>query len=274
MPTTKQAQLDAILKKTAEKYDGFNDNLQDYAIREIERTRLSLIDLLHGYAIDDIIQIKRIQSLFRDLDNIEKSIYENGMTAMNGVIKRSADVGIRWSSLALGTVVGATAEIGEEFFSRISAVVLRYVVNRFGEDGLVLSDRVWQFSRGQRAELEQVIRNGIIRGESVNTLVSKVRKVYANETWKIRRLVITEGNVAYRTAGAYVAQQSPYVQALKIHRGEADRPEHRCSQMEKIDRYGLGDGIYIPTDTEVLHPHVNCTAYTTYVVTDGKGDGK
>lgn len=270
MPT-KQEQLNAILTATASKYDGFNDNLKDYAVKEIERTRLELMDLLTAYAnADDKINVTRINSLIADLANIERLVYDTGMQVMSSVIQQSAEAGITGSTLALGALgTVASAEISEEVFNRLSAEALRYVVQRFEGDGLVLSDRIWQLSRQQRAELESVIRSGIIRGESVSTLVAKVRKVYANETWKIKRLVITEGNIAYRTGSAYVAQQSKFVKGIRIHRGEADRPEHRCSQLEKIDRYGLGKGIFLPTDHEVLHPHVNCTSFVTYELVEG-----
>lgn len=266
MPT-KQEQLNAILEKTASKYDGINDDLKDYAVKEIDRTRLELTDLLMAYAnADDTINVTRINSLLTDLNKIKQQVYETGLDVMQNVITQSAEMGVSGSTVALGTAVGAvaSAEITEDVFNRISAEAVRYVVQRFGEDGLVLSDRVWQLSGQQSAELESVIRSGIIRGESVSTLVAKVRRVYANETWKIKRLVITEGNVAYRTGSAYVAQQSKFVKGIRIHRGEADRPEHRCSQLEKIDRYGLGKGVFIPTDHEVLSPHVNCTSFVTY----------
>jgi hypothetical protein len=268
MPT-KQEELDAILLKTAQAYEGLNVGLQDYAIQEVRRSLDGLTDLLLQYSNKgDEINKARIASLINDLQAIEQSIYQNGMNAMGEVVKQSAETSIGGSGLALATAVGVTAEVTDDVFNRLSMETVRYVVNRFGEDGLVLSDRVWQLAKGQRAELEQVIRNGIIRGESVNTLVAKVRKVYANETWKIRRLVITEGNVAYRTAGAYVAQQSKFVKGLRIHRGEADRPEHRCSQLEKIDRYGMGAGVFKPDDNEVLSPHVNCTSFTTFELID------
>lgn len=271
MPT-KQEQLDAILIKTAQSYEGLNGNLQEYAITEVRRSLDELTGLLLQYSEQDVIKRERLISLIADLQQIEQAIYANGMVAMQGVVGQSATASAVGSIGALEAVVGATATaqiVEAGGFNRISSNVMRYVVNRFGEDGLVLSDRVWKLATGQRMELEQVIRNGIIRGESVNTLVAKVRGVYANETWKIRRLVITEGNVAYRTASAYTAQQSNAVKGLRIHRGEADKDTHRCSELEQIDRYQMGKGVYLPTDPEVLNPHPNCTSYTTYELVKG-----
>jgi hypothetical protein len=261
---TNQEKIDQLLAKAAKEYRSINADLQNFAIKEIDRTRLELIDLLNEYARkDNTISRARLNSLLRDLESIEKAVRENGLSAMDEVVKQTAVNGITVSESALVGAVGKEVAI-EASFNRMNSDVFKYVVNRFGEDGLVLSDRVWQLAGDQRDALNRVLRSGIIRGESLSQLTAQVRKVYDNETWKIRRLVVTEGNVAYRTANAYVAQESKFVQGLRIHRGRANRPEHRCTQLEKIDRYGLGTGVFDPTDIEVLNPHVNCTSYTTY----------
>lgn len=264
-----QAQLDKSLIETATQYDGINSGLQDFAIAEINRVRFELQEKLATYANkDNVIAKNRIKSLLAELETIERQVYENGMQAMQAVIDRTADESIKASSTALTQAVGGQGVVNGAMFDVIKANTVQYVVNRFGNDGLVLSDRVWQFAGTQRAELEQVLRSGIIRGESVNTLVAKVRKVYDNDTWKIRRLVVTEGNIAYRTANSYTAQRSPFVKALRIHRGIHDIDRHRCSELEGINRYGLGKGVYLPDDPEVLNPHPNCTSYVTYVLVD------
>lgn len=265
---TNQEKLDQLLEKAAREYKRINPDLQKFAIAEIQRTRLDMMDLLNEYANkDETISKSRLNSLLRDLEHIEKAIREHGMTAMSEVIKQSASVGTLAGETALVGALGESAAAGYAF-NRMNTAVFQYVVNRFGEDGLVLSDRVWQLAGDQREQLNRVIRNGIIRGESVSTIVAQVRRVYDAETWKIRRLVITEGNVAYRTGTAYRAQRSKFVKGLRIHRGRANRPEHRCTQLEKIDRYGLGEGVYLPDDIEVLNPHVNCTSFTTYELID------
>jgi hypothetical protein len=269
MATALQRELDALLLKTAEQYDGINENLQEFAIREINRIRLEMQDMLLDYAnADNQIATNRLNRLLEELQTIEELTYKNGLKAMNAVIERTAETSLTASSTAFGSAVGETAVIEGALFNVIKANTVQYVANRFGNDGLVLSDRVWQFASDQKAEIEQVLRSGIIRGESVNTLVAKVRKVYDTDTWKIRRLVVTEGNVAYRTANGYTAQNSNLVKGLRIHRGIKDKPEHRCTELEKLDRYGLGKGIYVPTDPEVLNPHPNCTSYTTYALVD------
>lgn len=272
MSGTRSEILDRILKESALSYDKLNPRLQAYAIKEVDRVRLELQDLLVKYAGEDgIIKRQRIMSLLQDLNQIEQSIRTNGMQAMTDVIKQSAELGAGDGKKALMAGIGADvieAELAGDVFNRISMNAVRYVTQRFGDDGLVLSDRIWKLAKEQRTALEDVIRSGIIRGESVNTMIAKVRQVFNTETWKIRRLVVTEGNVAYRTGSAYVAQASRFVKGLRIHHGIADLPSHRCTQLEHIDRYGLGMGVYLPSDPEVLNPHPNCTSYVTYELID------
>lgn len=263
--------LAELLVKAATQFAKLNARQQEFAIKEINRVRLELQDTLLGYANkDNKIAVTRLGSLLRDLDTIERMVRETGMQAMIQIIEEAGEYGQIASEAALKDIIGAsvTAYFSTDAFNRVSAEVVRYVTTRFGEDGLVLSDRIWRLAHEQRTEIENIIRSGIVLGQSVSTMTAKIRKVYDTDTWKIRRLVVTEGNVAYRTASAYVAQQSNLVKGLRIHRGKANNPRHRCTQLEQIDRYGLGKGVYLPTDPEVLNPHPNCTSYVTYELVD------
>lgn len=261
-----QSDLDKQLAKIATDYRKLNAKQQKFAIAEIGRVRLEIVDMLTEYADSDgIIAKRRLNSLLRDLEAIEKSVRQVGMVTFESIVSETSATTTTAISGALAETVG-TAAIAGVAFDRIDERVLKYVVNRFGDDGLTLSDRVWNLAGDQRDALSKTLRSGIIRGDSVSTMTTAVRKVYDNETWKIRRLVVTEGAIAQRVSEAYFAQESPVVQALKIHRGRANRPDHRCTQLELADKYGLGAGVYKPTDTEIFNPHVNCTSWYSYVL--------
>jgi len=263
-----QEQLDKQLAKIAIDYRKLNAKQQVFAIKEIGRVRLEIVDMLAEYADSEgIIAKRRLNSLLRDLEAIEKSVRQTGMIALESIVSETSAITTAAVSGAMTEIVGATALTGV-VFDRIDERVLKYVVNRFGEDGLTLSDRVWNLAGDQRDALSRTLRSGIIRGDSVNTMTAAIRKVYENETWKIRRLVVTEGATAQRVSEAYYAQESEVVRGLKIHRGRANRPEHRCTQLERIDKYGMGAGVYLPTDSEIFNPHVNCTSHYTYVLID------
>ncbi|MED4828140.1 hypothetical protein [Bacillus atrophaeus] len=263
-----QAELDRQLAKIATDYRKLNVSQQEYAIKEIGRVRLEVVDLLSEYSgSDGKIKKQRLNKLLRELDAIEKMIRNNGMDALEKVIGDTASntTGVIKSAF---TETAGVAAISGVAFDKINKNVLRYVVNRFGDDDLVLSDRVWRLAGDQRDELSKVIRTGIITGQSVNKISANVRKVYENEAWKVRRLVVTEGNTAHRVAAAYTGQQSRVVKAMRVHRGKANRPDHRCTQLELLDRYGMGAGLYKPDDPEIYMMHINCTGYLSYELYD------
>lgn len=261
----RKAKMNKLLTQTAKQYKGINARYQAFAVKEASRIRAELSDLLLSYAnTDNIIDKVRMVSLLSDLDAIERNMNAYTTNAVQSVIKKSAEHGFEASKKALTLGVGNDAIVTGGAFDRINQNVFNYTINRFGADGLILSDRIWNLTHDTRTGLQQVIQSGIIRGQSVNSIVANVRKVHENEMWKVRRLVVTEGNVAHRTANAYTAQESGVVKGLRIHRGKADNAKHRCTQLELEDRYGYGKGVYVPTDPEVLNPHPNCTSFTTY----------
>ncbi|MEK3887257.1 hypothetical protein [Bacillus sp. FSL K6-3431] len=266
---SKQSELDAIFAKLATEYGRLNKRQQDFAIREIGRVRGELSDLLADYAATDgTIKRTRINRLLRDLDAIEAQIRRNGTVALDEIITESADWTTRKINGAMTTVIGSPA-IAASSFDRVNRDVFRYVTKRFGDDDLVLSDRVWDLAGGIREEIATVLRSSIIRGEGVSAMIPQIRKVHENETWKIRRLAQTEGSTAYRTATAYNAERSKVVEWVQIN----DRPDghrnhavHRCYELAHADPYGQGAGIYKPTDSEIYAPHPNCTSFITYVL--------
>lgn len=267
---SKQTEFDEIMRKIAEDYGKLNAKQQEFAIKEIGRIRLEIADLLAEYATSDgTIKRQRLNTLLRDLERIEKLVRQTGLAAMETIATQTATAATTAIGGALVDVVGAAA-ISGPVFDRINSHTLKYVTKRFGEDGLVLSDRIWTLAGDQRAELSKVIRSGILRGESVSKMTANVRKVYDNETWKIRRLVITEGNTANRAATAYNAAESDVVKGLKINDrpGHNNHTKHRCYELAQVDKYGWGDGVYKPTDSEIFSPHPNCTSYLTYVLKD------
>lgn len=264
-----QSELNAIFEKLAKDYGKLNAKQQAFAIKEVGRVRGDIADLLADYSQKDgTIKRQRLSRLLRELDEIETLVRQYGTTALDSIIEESAQftsAGIDAGFVqAVGTKVAATVQL-----ERINKDVFNYVIKRFGEDGLVLSDRIWRLSGDMRDELSKVLRADIIRGESVSTMIANVRKVHENETWKIRRLVVTEGNTAYRTSTAYNAKRSDIVKGLLIHRGKANVANHQCTILSKEDRYGLGAGVFKPNDTEIYSPHPNCTSFLTYVL-DGE----
>ncbi|MBO0602703.1 hypothetical protein I2483_13630 [Sporosarcina sp. E16_3] len=256
---TTQADMDAVFRKMERDYGALTKKQQAYAIKEIGRIRGETAEMLADFAdTDGVIKQQRTARLLRELDVIEASLRSNGTIVLEGIIGDSSE----WTTRAITAGMGVTLSATQ--FDRINKHVVRYAVERFGEDGLVLSDRVWGLSGGIRDELSTVIRTGIIRGDGINAMIPKIRKVYDNETWKIRRLARNESVTAHRAAIGYNAQESGLVKWVQFHAGvKKSKP---CVALSEEDRYGKGTGIFSPVDTDLWMPHVNCTGYSSYVL--------
>lgn len=261
---TTQAELDAIFKRLERDYGALNKKQQAYAIREIGRIRGELAELLAEFADKDgTIKRQRAARVLRELDQIEASIRKHGTIALENIIEESSEWTTRGLSTALGISISAAS------FDRINEHVVKYVIKRFGDDGLVLSDRIWGLSGEIRDELSTVIRSSLIKGEGINAMIPRIREVYDNETWKINRLARTESVTAHRAATSYNAQASDIVKWVKFHDGTCGRKDHhkhKCYTLAKRDPHGQGAGIYKPTDTEIWSVHPNCTSSISYVL--------
>jgi hypothetical protein len=261
---TNQEKLDAALEKLAGDYQKLSVKQIDFAIKEIARVRGDISDMLSEYANKDgIIKRERLARLLRELDEVEALVRGYGTTAMDAIIKETSAFATTGANAAILGAVGTGALVSASM-ERLNRDVFEYVAKRFGEDGLILSDRVWRLSGDMRDELSKVLRADILRGESVSTMIANIRRVHENETWKIKRLVVTEGNTAYRAATAMNASRSDVVEAMRVHRGKANRPNHRCTILEQTDRYGMGPGLFKPSDSDIYMMHANCTGYLTY----------
>src|SRR5690625_6516581 len=114
--------------------------------------------------------------LFRVLDAIEAMIREHGTLALNSIIEESSE----WTVNAINKGVGISISSGT--FNAVNRHVVNYVTKRFGEDGLVLSDRIWGLSGDIRDELSTVIRTNIIKDAGINEMIPHKQRGYDNET--------------------------------------------------------------------------------------------
>src|SRR5699024_455309 len=160
-------------------YGALNNRQQAYAIDEIGRVRSEVSDLLAEYAAGEgVIQRQQMNRILSGLGVVERNVRKAGELTLQHSVKANSQHTTGRPAPGIG--VSASAVMG------VNQHVLQSVPRRFGADGLVLSDRVWGLSGEIRDELSTVIRSSIIKGEGINAMIPKIRKVYDNETWKIR----------------------------------------------------------------------------------------
>ncbi|MEH7456324.1 hypothetical protein V7183_03585 [Bacillus sp. JJ1127] len=267
-----QQRFNEALEKIAHDYSGFRNGLVEQAVIEIARLRLELIELITGYATDDIINRSRMGALLRDLDIYEQTVRKHAELTFEKIIVETA----KWTTSQLATI-GLFASIATPLDRTLNFVnkhVLKFLINREGTDGLILSDRVWNLAGGLRDELSKKIRSSIIRGESISKLSKAIKEVHDNEAWKIRRVAVSESNNAYRGATLYSAQESNIVKAVKLidngHR-HPNHSNHVCHKLAKADDYGLGAGVYPMKESlmaQLISPHPQCSSRLNYIMKD------
>lgn len=262
--------VDAALRKIAEDYKKLNKEQQRKIVRTFERSIADIYELLAAYEESDgTIKRTRINKLLRELDEIERRMIDDGMAAFERVVVEETS---EWTVAKVATIAGVALTAAH--LTRVRARVERDVFRRLEKDGLQLFDRIWAVAGNVRDEIAKTIRESVIRGESVSSIIPKIRRVYKKETWKIERLARTEGSTAFRSATLENARQSKHVRWVLFHEGTCGRPDHHrhnCYHLAREDRYGEGPGIYKTTDTNILMPHPNCTSWISYVIEREEG---
>ncbi|MEC0370044.1 hypothetical protein [Paenibacillus chibensis] len=278
--TENERKLNGLLEQLHDDYVDASVGMSERVARDVAKTRLQVVELIEEYANkDDTISRSRVNTLLRDLEAIEREIRTVAETSLAGAMKDSVEIGYANALTAFHKTLGLsadfvlTARVAESLVlptltgkAPSPSNLAEYLAHRTGPDGLILSDRVWQLAGEQRAEMGNVLRRGIIRGDSTSKMVCDIRTVYENEAWKARRLALTEANTAYRTAIGYTAEKSKFVSALRLVPGV--HHSEKCVAKAGEDRHGLGAGIFLPSDSDIYSIHPNCTAYTQFILTE------
>lgn len=266
--TADERKLAELLENAVKQYQKLNARQQRRVLRAVDGTRLDLSDLLNDLANSDgKIDRRRLMRALRELRAIEEKIDEVSLREIEDVIDETVRFGIDETTAALAAVIGVT--VARRVKKRKTRKDTVAAVGRPREDGLRLRDRTVVLAGDYNDRLASVIRSGIVRGESVSAIMRSAKQVYDGESWKLRSIVVTEGNVALRRTTGEIAKQSDVVKALRLHDGVGGHKyheKHECYIWSNEDRYGLGKGVFRLEDDFIFNPHPNCTSYVTYVL--------
>lgn len=267
---SKQSELDEAIEQLAKDFAELNEKQTARVAKELAKVRSDIADLLTEYAeTDGTIKRRKLNAIVRDMQSVENGTRTYLMRALEDVIYESSTFAVENRNAIFVTVLGVVLLSAAER-KKVAETVAKSVVKAVGEDGLNLSDRVWNLSGTMRDELTKVVRTDILKGEPVSTMIRNVRNVHENETWKIRRMVVTEANTTLRRATGDSAHNSEVVTALRLNDNRSrhgNHHKHACYKLAEADSYGLGKGVYPTSERSRLEmPHVQCTSYITDVI--------
>lgn len=267
---TKQAELEEAIAALVALFAGLNEKQTARVVKELAKVRSDIADLLTGYAESDgTIKRRKLSAIIREMQSVENDTRVYLMEALEDVINESATYAVEKRNAIFLSVLGVGL-LGVAEQRKVADTVAKSVVKAVGEDGLNLSDRVWNLAGGMRDELTKVVRADILKGVPISTMIRNVRNVHENETWKIRRMVVTEANTTLRRAAGESAHKSEVVTAIRLNdnRGRhGNHEKHACYKLAEADDYGLGKGVYPTSErSRIEMPHVQCTSYITDVI--------
>lgn len=174
---------------------------------------------------------------------------------------------------------------------RISEESVNAVYQRVLDDGLHLSERLWQNNQTARTALEDLVTQAIAENKSARKLALEIRQHLteegqANARYNSERLAVTEINNAHREAHARSLLTSDgrlkdFASGIGWRLSSSHRQPDICDVWASQDIDGLGPGNYYPQNMPVDHPWGHCHTVTLledypeeqFVVRKAKPDG-
>lgn len=248
---------------------------------EIRATLLSLGD-------DETLRVEVLGQMLGQIEQSLGVLAQDRDDLLAEGLERAAQLGVQ--PLELG--VGAS-------LTQVADAAVRFVSSFVAEDGLQLSDRLWRIDRGAREAVTGAVQQAVIQGKSASDaaqdFLARGEPVPHDLATKMDQA--RAGRVA-RMAGAALmsGEGNPYDNALRIFRTEINRahgeafiagaeedesivglrfllsPAHPepdiCDMHARVNRYGLGPGVY-PDRARCPWPaHPNTLSYVNYVFDD------
>lgn len=266
-----QEDISRLIAELAAEFAVLNMAQVERVLREMRKVRSDIAELLSEYAeADGTIKRQKLSAILRGMQTVEDGMRIYIFEALESVIRESAEFAVDKQNAAFIAVLGVALLPNVDARTQVVDAVTKRIVTQKGSDLLNLSDRVWNLSGDMRAELTKVVRADILKQEAVSTMIRNVRQVHDNETWKIKRMVVTEANTAHRKATGESAHKSEVVTAIKLidERGRHGNHErHACYKLAESDEFGLGKGVYPTSERARLEmPHIQCTSHIEPVI--------
>lgn len=261
------------MKELADKVAKLDEELKKRIVRELKRLGAELNELLTDAATEEsvttinqdgstdtanrtTVKTTSLRRIMRELDDIERqyneTLYDGTVDGMEAAI-----------AVVIATLLGEIDGMSKQ--SKVNADKTLGKTVKIGDK--TLKQRAAMLAAETTADVRSVIRQGVLGGEDVQSIVKKVRKTFSDTDWKVERLVESEVYGAYRYQFAQTTSENGF-DWIRIHETFPRHPRrryHRCYTLANADPYGRGKGVYKSTDIEIFYPHPQCTSWLEVV---------
>lgn len=270
-----QDDINKALDELSDKMLGDATRSADDVIDKVDSYRKEISGILLEYSNKDgTISERRLRSLLRELDEIEDGIGEEIYEHLESSVEETSNafskeiVGLLIAGLGVAVVFGGKDKrpSNDSLTKEITDFVFNKEIN-----GIKLSNRINVVSGILRDEIQKAIRQGVNSGESITKISQRVKKSFDKTVWQVKRIITTEIPVAFRKGIALIGGKAGIIKAVKIidNRGRHKYHEsHECYRLAEQDKYGMGKGVYKPSDSFIFNPHPQCSAYFHYILKD------
>lgn len=275
-------------------------------MRKLDKAQLTQLEGLYRQAAEDIrayliaragddntLRLEVMQTLLSQAESRLNQLAAERNHLLESGLAQAADLGVEPFAGALDVGTSLT---------RIADDAARFVTQFVAEDGLQLSQRIWNLDAQAREVVAGRIQQAVVRGWSA----TKAAQEFINAGLAVPKDVVGQMNEASGSKvgrdvweGLMTGPGSPMDNAMRVFRTEINRahgeayqaaafehpdvigtrfllsPAHPrvdiCDMHAKVNRYGLGPGVY-PKDKNPWPAHPNTLSFTEVVFADEVSD--
>lgn len=274
-------------------------------MNRFDRESLKELELIYRRAINDIqlsihryadstgsVRLESLQQLLNQTENRLSQV----SAARNELLKSGQSQAVQIAGQAF------SGTMPEGFITRAANGALEHVRSFIASDGLQLSDRLWRLDNHASTIIKEAIENSVIQGHSasqaVNELLARGEKVTpdllkkmglsntsaiskqinslftgtGNPRTNAMRLMRTELNRAHGEAYMATGENHPDLGGWKYLLSPRHPEADICDMHSKVNRYGLGPGVYPNRDRCPWPAHPNTLSYVEIVFKDEISD--
>lgn len=271
--------INEAIGRVSEQTFANSESKANKVMSDVDDARKAITDILASYADKDgIIPKKYIKQVLRELDEFDEE-FSNIIEA--GLEEQTKESASNINKVIVGVII---AQIGLNAFKTTGVNVLdeeefsNSMLDYLKEnkiEGLTIFDRIARYTGLLRDRMQESIRYGILSGHKFTKITLSVKKEVDKRISQVKKIITTELPNILRKGLNLIADKLDVVKGIKIidNRGRhRNHHRHMCYKYAEADKYGMGKGIYKPSDKYILNPHPQCTAYFEYVFDDKKLD--
>jgi len=249
----------------------------DKVVRDMDDVRKEVNDILMRYSDDEgFIPKHKMKQVLRELDSLETEFSDTLTESLESQVVKSskalnkAVIGGIAASIGLSIAFGSLTNVPSE--KDFSEDMLKYLKgNKI--DNLTIYDRIIRLAGMFRDDIQKSIRYGILSGFTFNKISLEVKKVIDKGMYQVKNIINTEIPNVVRKGLVTIGGKMKVLKAVKIIDNRGRHPyhyHHMCYKYAEQNKYGMGKGVFKPSDTYILNPHPQCTAYFQYIFDEKK----